>query len=323
MPGKIKASAHRFFSFFETEKPTYPLLFFRVGLGIICIVKFFVIRVAFLTLFGQYGLTQWAISKLVSFSFLPHIGDFALFLNKHFSISVNGATELLLQIFFLFSIFLLLGFLTRLSTLICFILHLAFLNTGYTFMYGVDSFTQIALFYALFFPLNITYSIDCFIGISKFKKSSVLAGIFIRVVQFQLCIVYLSASIEKLRGKQWFNGEAMWRSLMVPIFKHYDFSWMAQFPFIPLVLGYSILIIEFGYTFFMWRKNIRVAWFFLVLSMHFGIGLFMGMWCFAFTMIFLSMFAFGDDVMQDILSYFKKIPSTQISVFELAQSELV
>jgi len=302
MLSKIKTLVERFFGFVETEKPTYPLLFFRVGLSLICIGKFFVVRDVFLTLFGQYGLTQWAISKLVSFSFLPHIGDFALFLNKHLHISVDRATELLMQLFFLFSIFLLLGFLTRLSTIICFILHLAFLNTGYTSMYGVDSFTQIALFYAMFFPLNITYSIDCFIGISKFKTSSVLTGILIRIVQFQLCIVYLSASIEKFCGSQWFNGEAIWRVLMMPIFKHYDFSWIAQFPFISIVLGYSVLIIEFGYAFFMWWKNVRVGWLFLIISLHFGIGLFMGMWCFAYMMIFLSLFAFGDDVLNDIKS---------------------
>jgi ABC-type multidrug transport system permease subunit len=38
-----------------------------------------------------------------------------------------------------------------------------------------------------------------------------------------------------------------------------------------------------------------------LIALPLGIGIFMGIWFFAAVMIFLSVFAFGDDVLRDIL----------------------
>ena len=301
-----KSIVERLFTFIEVEKPTYPQLFFRVILGLICIGKFLVLQPNLMNFYGQYGLIQWSISKVSNYSFLPHIGDYAFFLSKHLNISIDEATKLFFTIFFCSCCFFLVGFLTRINSLLCFIFHLAIINTGSGIIYGVDVFTQLSLFYAIFFPLNSTYSIDSLIGISKFKKKSLSSGIAIRVVQIQMCMVYLSASIEKFLGTQWLNGEAIWRTLILPIFKTFDFSWMAQFPFIPFLLGNIVLVIELGYAFFMWQKNIRVVWLCLIILLHVNIGLLMGMWYFASIMIFLSLFAFADDILNDLLLYKKK-----------------
>jgi hypothetical protein len=303
MRNRLNKIAESIFGFIEAEKPLYPLLFFRMGLSLICFGKFFVLYSNYLNFYGQYGLIQWTISKLSNYSFLPHIGDLALLLSKYLHLSPDRSAELVLQLFFCTCLFLFLGLFTRLASILCFFLHLTFINTGNGMIYGVDVFTQISLFYAMFFPLSSVCSLDAVIGISKVKEKSVAAGISIRVIQIQLCIVYLSTGIEKCLGEQWLNGEAIWRTLMMPVFKNYNFYWIAGFPHIPYFLGIIVLIIELGYTFFMWRKNIRVLWLFLIISLHFNIGLLMGMWYFAFIMIFLSVFAFGDDVISDINSY--------------------
>ncbi|WP_264530143.1 HTTM domain-containing protein [Flavobacterium sp. N502540] len=292
----------KFFNFIEVEKPTYPLFFFRVGLSMICIGKFVVLKSNFNEFYGQYGLIQWSISKLSNYNFLPHIGNIVFALSKCFSISHDQATTLLLELFFCACCFLMIGLFTRISTVICFFLHLAFINTGNGFIYGVDVFTQLALFYGMFFPLNATYSIDSSIGISKFKKTSVWSGISIRMIQIQMCIVYLSTGIEKSLGKQWLNGEAIWRTLMMPIFKTYDFSWISNYPFIPVTLGIFVLIIEIGYSVFIWYPKTRTIWYIFIILLHINIGVIMGMWFFAFVMIFLNTFAFGSDVLNDIRS---------------------
>ena len=239
-------------------------------------------------------------AKPAAYTWLPDIASMVLFLSNHTGLSVNAATELILQVFLIFCGCLLAGFLTRISTIFCCVLHIAFLNTGFSTRYGADSFTQMALFYALFFPLNTTFSIDNLIGIGKWQAKSVLAGIFIRLVQIQLCVVYLTSAIEKSRSAQWLNGEAIWRALMLPVFNTYNFSWLAQYPFLAVGAGYLVMLIEVGYAFFMWRKGMRVIWFFLVLGLHLSIALFMGLWYFSAVMIFLTVFAFGDDVLNDI-----------------------
>jgi len=303
MLNKLNNVYLRVFSFIETEKPTYPLLFFRMGLALICIGKFVVLYHNFLLFYGQYGLIQWSLSKVENYSFAPHIGDLALYLSHLFHISVDQATFTILTIFFCSCGCLFIGLFTRLSIIICFLLHLAFVNTGTGIVYGVEVFTQMALFYALFFPLNSTWSVDAVIGISTYKKSSVGAGMAIRVIQLQMCAVYFSSGIEKSLGIQWLNGEAIWRTFMMPIFNNYDLSWIAFYPIIPILMGILVLITEIGYIFFMWMKNIRVFWLFLIVSLHLNIGIFMGMWFFAAIMIFLSLVAFGADVVSDISDY--------------------
>lgn len=308
---------NKLFSFLEVEKPTYPLLIFRIGLALICFGKFAILKENFLNLYGQYGLIQWPISKLSNYSFLPHIGDLAIFINTHFNISLDDATLLLINIFFCSCFLLLIGFFTRIAAIICFFLHLAFIDTGNGIIYGVDVFTQLSLFYAMFFPLNSTYSVDSMIWKSKFKKVSAGAGLSIRIIQIQMCIVYLSSGIEKSLGMEWINGEAIWRTLTIPIFKNYDFSWLSNYPIIPVLLGFGVMVIETGYAFAMWRKNLRVFWLFSIILLHLSIGFFMGMWYFALIMILLSVFAFVDDVRNDLVAYknkrrsiYKKVDTT-------------
>ncbi len=274
-----------------------------MGLALICIGKLAVLSANYLTFYGQYGLLQWTISKVSNYNFSPHIGDYSLFLAKLFSISPDDAAVMVMKIFFFSCICLFFGLFTKISTFLCFILHLAYINTGSGIVYGVEVFTQLSLFYALFFPLNSTYALDSLIGISQYKKASVSAGIAMRMIQIQMCFVYLSSGIEKCLGKQWLNGEAIWRTFMMPIFNNYNFSWIAFYPFLPLLMGIGVLIIEIGYTYFMWKKNIRVIWLVMIVGLHLGIGILMGMWFFASIMIFLSLFAFGADVISDIAAY--------------------
>jgi hypothetical protein len=303
MPNRLIKIYNKFFNFIEISKSTYPLFFFRTGLSIFCLVKIYILHENYLTFFGQYGITQWVISKFSDYLFLPHIGDISIFLSNILAISTNDATILVIHLFYIFCGLMCIGFLTRFSTFVCFYIHLALMNTGGGIMYGVDTFTQIALFYALFFPLGSTYSFDSLIGITKYRSESLSAGISIRMMQIQLCIVYFITAVDKCKGHQWLNGEAMWRSVTLNIWNNHSFYWLANFPLVSLLFGYFVLIIEFGYAFFMWMKGIRVIWLFLIVSLHVGIGIVMGMWCFASIMIFLSLFAFGDDVVNDIKFY--------------------
>jgi len=288
------------FTFIEKEADTRSLAFLRIGLGLIAIFKFTVYGRFFLDFHGQYGMVPWAISKAGIYPFLPHLGDAAIWFSGISGQSLDGASFTLFYIFIGACICFIFGFLTRLANILCFFLHLCLIYAASGYMYGVDVFTQIGLFYCLFFPMGSNWSIDNVLRIRKKVEYSVAAGIAKRVIQFQLCLIYFSTAIEKGMGSQWWNGEAIWRTFMLPTFKHFDFGWMASVPFIPLLMGWSILLIEFSYIFLVWIPKYRVAAVLSVILMHFGIGLFMGMWLFAGIMICLNLFAFGTPVLQDL-----------------------
>lgn len=291
---KTSDSIARMFSFIETPMPTYPMAFYRIGLSIICFGKFLVLLPNLSLYYGPFGLVQWSISKVDNFSFIPHVGDVAIKLSGITGISLQTSFFVIASVFATCCLLMLLGCLTRLATFICFYLHLAFINTGSAFIYGVDVFTQVALFYALFFPLNSIYAIDNLLKFQKRKTISVSAGIALRVLQLQLCIVYFSTAIEKALGIQWWNGEAIWRTLMMPIFRSYDFEWLSGYPVLAMIIGWSVILVEGSYIFFMWSR-LRGMWLLMIVMLHSGIGVFMGMWFFAIIMIFLSVVGFGHD----------------------------
>ena len=245
-------------------------------------------------------MVPWAISKASIYPFLPHLGDVAIWLSDLTGQSLDGATYTLYYIFISACICFIAGFLTHISSIICFFLHLCLIYAASGYMYGVDVFTQIGFFYCIFFPMGSNYALDNVIGIRKAVQRSVEAGILKRIIQFQLCIIYFSTAIEKGLGHQWWNGEAIWRTFMLPTFKHFDFGWMAYVPAVPLIMGWSILVIEFAYIFLVWIPKYRVFAVVSIVFMHFGIGAVMGMWLFAGIMICLNLFAFGTEVWADV-----------------------
>ncbi len=307
---KTKYLYEAIFTFIEKEASTKSLVFLRVGLGLIAILKFLVYSPNFLDFHGQYGMVPWAISKASIYPFLPHIGDVAIWLSDLTGQSLDAATYTLYFIFLGACLSFIVGFLTRLSSIICFFLHLCLIYAASGYMYGIDVFTQIGFFYCIFFPMGSNYSVDNALRLQKVIHRSAEAGILKRIIQFQLCLIYFSTAIEKGMGSQWWNGEAIWRTFMLPTFKHFDFGWMAHIPALPLVMGWSILLIEFVYIFLVWIPKYRTIAVLSVVSMHLGIGFFMGMWLFAGIMICFNLFAFGEEILVDIRAFsFKKKPN--------------
>jgi hypothetical protein len=113
------------------------------------------------------------------------------------------------------------------------------------------------------------------------------------MVQIQLCIVYFASGLEKAMGEQWWNGEAIWRSLMLPVYNHFDFSWISRFPLLAKLGAWGTLIVEMGYPFFVWSRRTRRFWVAATIALHLGIGLFLGLHTFSALMTVLTLSAFG------------------------------
>ncbi len=302
MLNKISNKFETFLKFLE--KPQYPdrLAMFRISIGIFSILKILLLGNNFISVYGQYGIVQWAITKSAIYSFLPHAGDFSF-------LDTENSEELILilrSVYIIFLFFFTFGFFTRISSICCCFLHLLFLHTGGGLTYGVDVFNQIAFFYCVFMPIGVCYSIDSILYKKKISPS-VAAGISIRTLQIFLCLMYLSSGIEKAIGVQWWNGEAIWRTLMLPSFKHFDMSFLAYYPLITKFLGWSVLFLEMGYSVFIWIPKVRVVFLILISILHFNIGLFLGMWLFGIIMILFSLVAFGPDVYLDIKKSLNKL----------------
>jgi hypothetical protein len=241
---------------------------------------------------------QWAITRANLFSGLPHLGDVAL-LGARLGLSADQTVYALLGVYVFALAGLLLGAATRFMAILAWGLHFLWIHAGGGMVYGMDVFTHIALFYCVFMPAGGSLSVDAWRRGAP-SPPSVAAGVTRRLLQLQVCIVYLSAGVEKGLGGQWWTGEAMWRALTMPTFRQFDFHWMAWVPWLPMLIGWGTILVEAGYCFAVWKPRLRTPWLAMVVGMHLMIGLTMGMWLFGLIMIVLNIGAFGAETVADL-----------------------
>lgn len=285
-------------AWFTAPGSPVPLAWFRIAVALFCLLNTFIVHNYILDLYGQYGYVQWAITRASLYSGLPHIGNVALAL-KPLGLSADQTVYILLAVWLFALVGLLAGIYTRSMAVLTWCIHYLWMHAGGGLVYGMDIFTHIALLYAMLMPCGDALSLDVLVGRRK-SEPSVAAGVTRRMLQLHVCIVYTSSGLEKAAGIQWWNGEAIWRSLMLPVFNQYNFGWLAHVPWLAMAIGWSVMVIETGYGFAVWFRGTRAIWIALAIAMHLGIGMFLGMWTFALIMIILNLGAFGPEVAQQL-----------------------
>lgn len=272
-----------------------PLAAFRVAVATFCLVRLWTIRDSFLDLYGQYCLVQWAITRANLYPGLPHVGNVTQVLG-HLGLDTTQAIYALLYTYLLALGALLLGWRPRLMAALAWTINFLWMHSGGGLIYGMDFFAHIALFYCIIMPTGAAWSITT----PGRGQPSVAAGVTRRMLQVQLCLVYLSSGLEKAAGIQWWNGEAIWRSLMLPTFQQLDMTWIASVPVLAMMVGWATVILESGYALAVWHPRTRALWVALIVGMHVGIGTFLGMWLFGAIMIILNLGAFGAELVEDL-----------------------
>jgi hypothetical protein len=192
---------------------------------------------------------------------------------------------------FLSSCFLLMiGFCTRLTACVCFFLQLCFIGTGYAYTYGFDYFMAASFFYCIFFPVQTNLSIDAFLYKNLNPSDSYFYTFWLRA---HLACIYFFSGFAKSLGNTWWNGEAIWRSLMSLEFKIFDCSFLAQVPWLAQFFCLFTLFIEFFYPIGINFKKTRRFWLCSIIMLHLGIAIFMGLWFFASIMIIWNVCAYA------------------------------
>jgi hypothetical protein len=287
----------RLLSWFEQPASPVPLAWFRIMVALFCILRLLVLGHSFLDVYGQYGFVQWAITRANLYDGLPHLGNISLLLGR-LGLTPDQSVHTVLGVYVVAILGLMLGLVTRWMAALAWFCNFLLIHAGGGLVYGMDIFTHIALFYLLIMPAGNALSLDVRFRWKK-AEPSVAAGITRRMLQLHLCIIYFSSGLEKAAGIQWWNGEAIWRSVTLPTFVQFDMHWLAYVPWLPAMIGWSVLILETGYAFFVWRRSTRMIWLPAVVAMHFSIGLFLGMWLFGLIMIIMNLGAFGYEAVND------------------------
>jgi hypothetical protein len=167
------------------------------------------------------------------------------------------------------------------------------------YVYGVDIFLQIALFYVMLMPVARMFSLDALLKRVP-TKGSWEVTLSLRVLQIHMCMIYLSAGFEKLISPEWWSGNVLWRSVVQPDFRQYDFTWLADKSWLFITLSWFTITVETFYCIGVWIPRVRVFWLLAIILLHAGICVFLGLWLFGLIMMLMSISAFGFDAYNDL-----------------------
>jgi len=268
-----------------------PLAALRIGIAAVLLFQAARIAPALYELYGRAGILQGELRDAIDLHY-PFRIDRLIVLLTPLGLGegpIIAGTGLL---YVMSLIALLLGWRTRLAAAVAWGTHWLMMATVDSMLYGVDWFANMSLFYLIWMPSAMCLSLDRRYGRASAEPTS-FARISLRVLQLNLCICYLSSGIEKARIPHWWNGNTIWRTLVLPEWSQVDFTWLARYPWMAVAIGWTVLLIEIGYCVFIWPRKTRKIWLTLTVGMHLGIALFMGLHSFAFIMMALNISAFA------------------------------
>lgn len=282
-PARWRAAVARFVT---APASPLPLGVLRIGLGVMVLVQTLPLLPHLADAYGSRGVVQ---SPLVEFTvppLTPRVGWFTA------ALAPLGVGEVVaIRLFFAVHVAAVLAFLvgwrTRAASVVTWLTFVMATTSGAFYVYGVDRFLRIALFYCMFAPVGGAFSADVVAGRTS-GVPSWSARLALRVLQVHLCIVYLASGIEKASGAQWWNGEALWRSMMRPDLGTMDFGWVASVPWIAMAGCWATLLVEAGYAFLVWPRRTRKAWALATIGLHAGVAASLGLYVFSATMMLLT-----------------------------------
>lgn len=265
-----------------------PMAALRAWLAPLLLVQGLLIASVVPELFGRNGILQGALSDFfLGFDVLAAIGLRGLL--RVLDLADENWLRLVFSTYLCALLALTAGWWCRPAAWTACLTHALLGLAGRLSMYGVDQFAQVALFYLALHPAE---------GVSWRPgtppgPATPGARLALRMLQVNLCIAYLSSGVAKMQGHEWWNGEAIFRSVMMPLYASVPMGWIASTPILAKLLGWGTLVLEAGYFVFIWPAATRRLWIFGIVGLHLGILVFLGLGTFALTMIVLTVAAFG------------------------------
>ncbi|MFL6516199.1 MAG: HTTM domain-containing protein [Chthoniobacterales bacterium] len=279
--------------FFLTPECAGSLAYLRIGLGVFLVVKSVILAGSLLQFYGMRGITQWSVSEAILDPSVIRLSWIAHWLQP-IGIDDDQTVFLVFGVQALAAVGLIIGWQTRLMALLAWLSHFALENSAAVTSYGADQMAHVFLFYCVIMPVGHSVSVDSWRRKTPYP-ATVATRVVRRLIQFHLCIIYISSGLSKAFREQWWSGDAVWRLILEARFLRgfADVSWLASLPWLVAGVSWMILFLEIGYPVFVWPHRTRNWWLAAVIVMHLATGVMMGLVLFAWVMIVANVAAFA------------------------------
>jgi predicted DCC family thiol-disulfide oxidoreductase YuxK len=236
--------------FFTPQSPT-PVALYRIVYGLLVIADLAALHGDWLTWFGANGLVRVETFRQLS----PQL-NLGL-------ISILLQDDRWIQAFFwvvlLFAIFLTVGFLSRLSSVVVFFSLNAIIRRNFYITNGGDFLLRSMGFFLMFAPTGAALSIDRLVRIWRGHEGPVIqprAPWAQRMLQIQTALVYVSAFCWKTLGSLWRDGTALYYVTRLVQFQRFPTPSLENGMLLRLAT-WSSLLVEFAVGTLVWIRNLR------------------------------------------------------------------
>jgi hypothetical protein len=222
-------------------------------------------------------------------------------------------------------VLLILGYRTKLMTILNFIIVLSVHERNVYVLTGADTVIRVMSFWIMFIPLGHYYSLDAIRKRwARYGRTHNLADLRmserprtafafpIRVVQLQIALVYVFTGYLKSTGNIWQNGDALFYVFQLHSMVMPPGDWMAALmPSVGLkIFTYLFLVGELGFVFFVFspigQPGARLIGLALVTMMHIGIAVTMAIPDFSIVMFFSYLFFFDESWIRWVGKYLRR-----------------
>lgn len=205
---------------------------------------------------------------------------------------------------------LMLGFLTRLSSLVLVVCLVSFAHDCPLIMHSGDTFMRVLAFLLLFAPCNKMLALDPLLW-KRLRRNDSAASAgqlneygdplwprwVTRLIQLQVCAIYYQTFWAKLRGESWLDGTAVYYTSHLVEFSKFTIPYVFDHLWTIKLFTWGTLFIEFSLFSLVWVKELRYFVLLAAIIMHLTIDLTMNIPLFEWVMMgsFIS-FVSGADI---------------------------
>jgi hypothetical protein len=261
------------------------IVFFRISIGLIVLIHFLYYWQDFELLYTNKSIVPIELHSLYRSYNIITIDDILNTLNIYFSHHISVLIFKFSYIVLSFCV--IVGFFSRISSILLIFLQISFIKYGSLLYYGADFFTTMSLFYIFLFPSSSYFSLQkkFFPKSLKFVPNQSLT-LCKRLIQIHLCVAYFFSGFDKILGFNWWNGESIWKAIHLPNFNHFiDMGSSISNPLFYVIVGWFTIIIEMLYPLFINIQSTRKIWLYSTIGMHIGIVISFNLFFFSTIMI--------------------------------------
>lgn len=237
---------------FHEPVPATTMGIFRICMGVLMLMYATLVSSDIFIWYGEKGVLPLDFSKLVAggrgfnlLQYLPH-------------------TDTVLIVFFIVfvvaALCVTLGFFTRLASIVAFVFLCSLHHRNVMLLHAGDFFLRMCAFWMMFADSGRAFSVDRLIRIARGREAPERQFVSpwpLRMIQFQLCMLYVGAFFWKVRGELWLNGTAIYYTSRLVEFWRFPTPYVFEHLWTIKLMTWGTLAIEFALGFMLWIKDLR------------------------------------------------------------------